>query len=142
MRNDPSRARPRYSILLGLALLGALGTQGCDSEDEVILFVINQSGSTSEMSVTWSGATTGTFTLPTIFIGTGADGFDYHAKVVLTGPEAGAQISITVTPEGADPVTTICTLHQTAIDEKDAWVRILDPEVESLFHFNEYEITL
>ena len=61
---------------------------------------------------------------------------------MLTGPEAGAQISITVTPEGADPVTTICTLHQTAIDEKDAWVRILDLEVECLFHFNEYEITL
>ena len=51
-------------------------------------------------------------------------------------------ISITVTPEGADPVTTICTLHQTAIDEKDAWVRILDPAVEGLFHFNEYELTL
>jgi len=59
---------------------------------------------------------------------------------VLTDPEVGGQISITVTPEGADPVTTICTLHQTASDEKDAWVRILDLAFECLFHFNEYEI--
>jgi len=48
MRPGPFRTHARYSILLGLALWGALGTLACNSVNEVILFIINENGSTSE----------------------------------------------------------------------------------------------
>ena len=48
MRHGPSRTHARDSILLGLALLGALGALACNSVNEVILFIIDQNGSTSE----------------------------------------------------------------------------------------------
>ena len=143
MRHGQSRSRLRFSIALGLSLIGALVNVACGGNEEVTLFIVshNVPGSDTEFQVVGAGVNTARTELPTSNMHIGASsGFNYHARLLLPEAQAEQQLSITVFAQEDPGVLTLCHLHHT-IDEGDVWIEILGSTVTCLFHTEEYEAT-